>query len=189
MAKVKNQQPTPEATEQLAQQFSFIEKNAKTITISVIAVIVIIVGIILYNNYVVEPRENEASTAIAKGQDLFGAQQFEVALNGDSATFKGFVALASEYSDTKAGNHANLYAGLCYAKLDKWTEAAQYIEKFDTQDDKMISPAAIGALGNVYAHLEQLDKAVETLKKAAKMADNNSLSPTFLIQAGEILES
>ena len=77
MAKVKNQQPTPEVTEQLAQQFSFIEKNAKTITISVIAVIVIIVGIILYNNYVVEPRENEASTAIAKGQDLFGAQQFE----------------------------------------------------------------------------------------------------------------
>ena len=131
MAKVKNQQPTPEATEQLAQQFSFIEKNAKTITISVIAVIVIIVGIILYNNYVVEPRENEASTAIAKGQDLFGAQQFEVALNGDSATFKGFVALASEYSGTKAGNLANLYAGLCYAKLEKWQEAAQYIEKFD----------------------------------------------------------
>lgn len=188
MAKVKNQQPTPEVTEQLAQQFSFIEKNAKTITISVIAVIVIIVGIILYNNYVVEPCENEASTAIAKGQDLFGAQQFEVALNGDSATFKGFVALASEYSGTKAGNLANLYAGLCYAKLEKWQEAAQYIEKFDPQDDQMISPAAVGALGNVYVRLEQFDKAVETLKKAAKMADNNSLSPTYLIQAGEILE-
>jgi len=53
----------------------------------------------------------------------------------------------------------------------------------------MISPAAIGALGNVYAHLNQLDKAVATLKKAAEAADNNSLSPTFLIQAGEILES
>lgn len=35
----------------------------------------------------------------------------------------------------------------------------------------------------------RLDKAVEHLKKAASMADNNSLSPTFLIQAGEILES
>ena len=29
----------------------------------------------------------------------------------------------------------------------------------------------------------------KTLKKAAKLADNNSLSPTFLMQAGEILES
>ena len=53
----------------------------------------------------------------------------------------------------------------------------------------MISPAATGAVGNVYAHLNQLDKAVSLLKKAADAADNNSLSPTFLIQAGEILES
>ena len=73
--------------------------------------------------------------------------------------------------------------------MDKWQEAAQYIEKFDTQDDQMISPAALGALGNVYAHLDQLDKAVSTLTKAAEKADNNSLSPTFLIQAGQILES
>ena len=53
----------------------------------------------------------------------------------------------------------------------------------------MVSPAAVGALGNAYAHLNQLDKAVTNLKKAAEMADNNSLSPTFLVQAGEILES
>jgi predicted negative regulator of RcsB-dependent stress response len=39
------------------------------------------------------------------------------------------------------------------------------------------------------AHLKQLDKAVTHLKKAAEKADNNSLSPTFLIQAGQILES
>ena len=189
MANTKNQNTAPAAEEQLNQTESFFLKNQKAIVISIIAIVVIIAGIILYNNYVVEPRENEASTAIAKGQDYFGAEQFELALNGDSASYKGFIQIAKEYSSTDAGNLANLYAGLCYAKLDKWTEAAQYIEKFDTQDDKMISPAAIGALGNVYAHLEQLDKAVETLKKAAKMADNNSLSPTFLIQAGEILES
>ena len=60
----------------------------------------------------------------------------------------------------------------------------------------MISPAAEAALGDAYAHLNQLDKAVEAFKKAADMADskadddtNNSLSPSFLIKAGEILES
>ena len=59
-----------------------------------------------------------------------------------------------------------------------------------------VTPAAPAALGNAYAHVKQLDKAVENLKKAASMADgeaegnaNKSLSPTFLIQAGEILES
>ena len=97
--------------------------------------------------------------------------------------------MAADYSSTEAGNLANLYAGLCYAGLGKWNEAAKYLEEFDTQDDQMISPAAEGALGNAYAHLNQLDKAVTHLKNAAKNADNNSLSPTFLIQAGEILES
>lgn len=180
---------TAATSEQAIQEPSFVEKNAKAIVIGVIALIVIITGCILYNKYVSEPHEIEASTAIAKGQDYFGGQEYEIALNGDSASFKGFVALANEYSGTKAGNLANLYAGLCYANLDKWAEAASYLEKFDEQDDQMISPAAIGALGNAYIYLQQYDKAVETLKKAAKAADNNSLSPTFLIQAGEVLES
>ena len=53
----------------------------------------------------------------------------------------------------------------------------------------MISPAAEGALGDAYANLNQLDKAVDHWKKAAKMADNNTLSPIYLIKAGEVLES
>jgi tetratricopeptide (TPR) repeat protein len=131
----------------------------------------------------------KASTALAKGQQLFQAQQFEQALNGDSTGYAGLLNIASEYSSTDAGNLANLYAGLCYANMEKWQEAAQFIEKFSGSDDMMITPAAMGALGNVYAHLEQYDKAVSTLVKAAEKADNNSLSPTFLIQAGQILES
>jgi tetratricopeptide (TPR) repeat protein len=135
------------------------------------------------------PNEQKASTILAKGQQYFQAGDFQKALNGDSAQYKGFLSVANEYGSTKAGNLANLYAGLCYAQMDKWQEAANYLEKFNGADDELISPAAIGALGNAYAHLNQLDKAVSNLKKAAEKADNNALSPTFLIQAGEILES
>lgn len=188
MANTKNQNTAQNIDEQVNQP-SFIEKNAKAIIIGIVAIVLIVAGLIVYNSYVVEPREEEASTAISKGQDYFNNQQFEMALNGDSVNYKGFVALANEYSSTKSGNLANLYAGLCYAKLDKWQEAANYLEKYDAQDDQMISPSAIGALGNAYIYLQQYDKAVETLKKAAQAADNNSVSPIFLIQAGEVLES
>ena len=41
--------------------------------------------------------------------------------------------------------------------------------------------------GICYAQLGQLDKAASTLLSAADKADNNSLSPIFLMQAGEIL--
>ena len=188
MANIKNQQAAP-VEQPISQSEAFFLKNKKAIIAAVIAIVVIIAGIVLYKTYVSGPNELKASTAIAKGQDYFMTDNYQKALNGDSASYKGFIALAKEWSGTKAGNLANLYAGICYAKLDKWQEAAAYLEKYDGSDDAMVSPAAIGALGNVYAHLNQLDKAVSTLKKAAEMADNNSLSPTYLIQAGEILES
>ena len=190
MANTTNQQQAAPTMEQsLNQSEAFFLKYKKAIIAAVVALIVIVAGIVLYKTYVSGPREVKASTAIAKGQEYFQAANYEMALNGDSVNFKGFAKLADEYSSTAAGNLANLYAGLCNAKLGKWEDAVKYLEKYDAADDQMISPAAEGALGNAYAHLNQLDKAVSHLKKAAEKADNNSLSPTFLIQAGEILES
>ena len=189
MANVNEQQGALNVEETLNKSEAFFLKYKKAIIYGVLAVIVVIAGVIVYKQYVSAPREDKASTALAKGQKYFQQDLYEKALNGDGAGYAGFVKVASDYSSTEAGNLANLYAGLCYAGLGKWNEAAKYLEEFDTKDDQMISPAAEGALGNAYAHLNQLDKAVSHLKNAAKNADNNSLSPTFLIQAGEILES
>ena len=189
MANVNEQQGALNVEETLNKSEAFFLKYKKAIIYGVLAVIVVIAGVIVYKQYVSAPREDKASTALAKGQEYFQQDNYEKAHNGDGAGYAGFVKVASDYSSTEAGNLANLYAGLCYAGLGKWNEAAKYLEEFDTKDDQMISPAAEGALGNAYAHLNQLDKAVSHLKNAAKNADNNSLSPTFLIQAGEILES
>lgn len=189
MANVNEQQGALNQEPTLNNSEAFFLKNKKAIIYGVLAVIIIIAGIIVYKQYVSAPREDKASTALAKGQEYFQQDLYEKALNGDGAGYAGFVKVADDYSSTNAGNLANLYAGLCYAQLGKWNEATKYLEEFDAKDDQMISPAAEGALGNAYAHLKQLDKAVKHLKSAAKNADNNSLSPTFLIQAGEILES
>ncbi len=189
MANVNEQQGALNQEPTLNNSEAFFLKNKKAIVYGVLAVIIIIAGIIVYKQYVSAPREDKASTALAKGQEYFQQDLYEKALNGDGAGYAGFVKVADDYSSTNAGNLANLYAGLCYAQLGKWNEATKYLEEFDAKDDQMISPAAEGALGNAYAHLKQLDKAVKHLKSAAKNADNNSLSPTFLIQAGEILES
>lgn len=189
MANVNEQQGALNPEQTLNNSEAFFLKNKKAIIYGVLAVIIIIAGIIVYKQYVSAPREDKASTALAKGQEYFQQDLYEKALNGDGAGYAGFVKVADDYSSTNAGNLANLYAGLCYAQLGKWNEATKYLEEFDAKDDQMISPAAEGALGNAYAHLKQLDKAVKHLKSAAKNADNNSLSPTFLIQAGEILES
>jgi len=181
MAK-NNVNATPVEEQQVAKTEAFFEKNKKMVTGCLAAVIIIIAGIILFNNYYLTPRANEASTELAKSQQLFEQQQYDKAL-------EGFQKVAADYSSTDAGNLANLYIGICQANLGKWQEAVNALESFSGKGDQMISPAAEGALGDAYANLNQLDKAVEHMKKAAKMADNNTLSPIYLIKAGEILES
>ena len=177
-----NPQVAPVEEQQVSKTVAFFEKYKKAIIGCVVAVVAIIVCVILVNNYYLEPRSNEASTELAKSQELFDAQQYDKALTG-------FQKVANEYSSTDAGNLAQLYIGLCQANLGKWQEAVNALENFSGKDDQMISPAAEGALGNAYANLKQYDEAVKHLTSAAKMADNNSLSPTFLMQGGEILES
>ena len=185
-----------EATENINNREAFFMKYKKAILIAVAAIIVVIAGVFLYISQISGPREEKASTALSKGQTYFNNEMFEQAVNGDGAGFVGFAKLADEYSGTKAGNLANLYAGLCYANLGKWAEAQKSLDAFSTEGDQMISPASQAALGDAYAHLNQLDKAVDAFKKAADMADskaeddtNNSLSPIFLIKAGAVLES
>ena len=183
------QQSAPVSVEEtLNKSEAFFLKYQKAIIGDVVALIVIVAGWVAYDYYVAAPAAEKSSTALAKGQEYFANNQFELALNGDSTGYAGFLKLAAEYGGNE-GNLANLYTGLCYANLDKWDEAVKYLEKFSSKGDQMISPAVEGALGNAMAHLDKLDEAVKHLKKAAEMADNNSLSPTFLIQAGEILES
>ena len=173
----------------------FFLKFKKQIITGVVVVLLVVAGAILYNVFVAGPREDKASTAIAKGEQYFNEEQFDKALNGDGAGYAGFVKIASDYSSTDAGNLAKLYAGLSFYNLGKYTEAVTYLEKFSTKGDAMVSPTATAALANAYAQTGNVDKAISTLKKAADMADiksedvNNSISPTFLLQAGKLLES
>ena len=181
-----NKNVQAQETESLNIREAFFLKYKKAIIIAVVAIIVIIAGVFGYVSQISGPREDKASTMLAKGQTYFANQMYEQALKGDGAGYVGFTKIADEYSSTDAGNLANLYAGLCYAHLGKFDEAVKALESFDG-DDQMVAPAMKGAMGNCYAQLGQLDKASSMLLKAADEADNNTLSPIYLKQAGEIL--
>lgn len=172
--------------EALTQSEAFLIKNKKTIIGVVVAIIIIIAGVTMYKNLYAQPREAKAQAALFQGQQYFEMNAFEQALNGDSIGYEGFIKVADEYSGTKAANLAQAYIGICYAKMGKNEEAIQALNNFDGSD-QMVAPAIKGTIGNCYAQLGELDKAASTLLDAASQADNNTLSPIFLMQAGEIL--
>ena len=186
MAEQKNQNEHLNVEDALTQSEAFLIKYKNAIIGGVVAVIIIVAGFIMYKNLYAEPREEKAQAALFKGQEYFEQDAFEQALNGDSMGYTGFLKVADDYSGTKAANLAKAYAGICYAQLGKYEEAVKMLDSFNGKD-QMVAPAILGAAGNCYAQLGQLDKAASTLLSAADKADNNTLSPIFLIQAGEIL--
>ena len=186
MAEQKNQNEHLNVEDALTQSEAFLIKYKNAIIGGVVAVITIVAGFIMYKNLYAEPREEKAQAALFKGQEYFEQDAFEQALNGDSIGYTGFLKVADDYSGTKAANLAKAYAGICYAQLGKYEEAVKMLDSFNGKD-QMVAPAILGAAGNCYAQLSQLDKAASTLLSAADKADNNTLSPIFLIQAGEIL--
>ena len=186
MAEQKNQNEHLNVEDALTQSEAFLIKYKNAIIGGVVAVIIIVAGFIMYKNLYAEPREEKAQAALFKGQEYFEQDAFEQALNGDSIGYTGVLKVADDYSGTKAANLAKAYAGICYAQLGKYEEAVKMLDSFNGKD-QMVAPAILGAAGNCYAQLGQLDKAASTLLSAADKADNNTLSPIFLIQAGEIL--
>lgn len=186
MAEQKNQNEHLNVEDALTQSEAFLIKYKNAIIGGVVAVIIIVAGFIMCKNLYAEPREEKAQAALFKGQEYFEQDAFEQALNGDSIGYTGFLKVADDYSGTKAANLAKAYAGICYAQLGKYEEAVKMLDSFNGKD-QMVAPAILGAAGNCYAQLGQLDKAASTLLSAADKADNNTLSPIFLIQAGEIL--
>ena len=186
MAEQKNQNEHLNVEDALTQSEAFLIKYKNAIIGGVVAVIIIVAGFIMYKNLYAEPREEKAQAALFKGQEYFEQDAYEQALNGDSIGFVGFLKVADDFSGTKAANLAKAYAGICYAQLGKYEEAVKMLDSFNGKD-QMVAPAILGAAGNCSAQLGQLDKAASTLMSAADKADNNTLSPIFLMQAGEIL--
>jgi predicted negative regulator of RcsB-dependent stress response len=175
MAKQKVQKGNNEMNDALSKSEAFFLKYKKAILGCLAAIIILVIGIVLFNNYK-NSRNEEASTALAKCQELIMMGDFEKALKGDSLGSKGFIGIIDEYGSTKAGNLAKLYAALCCTELGKWQDAEKYMNEFEGQDDILITPAAMMAKGDIYANLKKPDEAIECFKKAAKMADDNSLN-------------
>ncbi len=162
MAEQKNQNDHLNVEDALVQSEAFLIKYKNAIIGGVVAVIVVVAGFIMYKHLYAEPREDKAQAAIFKGQEYFDQDAFELALNGDSIGFTGFLKVADEYSGTKAANLAKAYAGICYAQLRKYDEAVKMLDSFNG-NDQMVAPAILAATGNCYAQLGQLDKAASTI--------------------------
>ncbi|HEU0136523.1 MAG TPA: tetratricopeptide repeat protein [Flavobacterium sp.] len=170
---------------------AWIEKNQKLILSIVGLLALITVGYLLYQKFVMEPKETEAAEAMFVAQQNFqqaadGTKSdslYNLALKGSEGQF-GFVEIADEYSGTDAGNLANYYAGIAYLNTGKYNEAIASLEKFKS-DDIVLSALSKGAIGDAYSQKNQPKEALEHYKKASETNKNDFTTPLYLLKAGK----
>ncbi len=186
----KKGQKQPEAVEEVQEQLSasaqWIERNANIITWVITGIIVVILGFILLNRYVFEPKSQEAGSENAKAVIYFDKGDFQTALNGYNADCIGFAQIADDYKHYKAGKLAALYAGICEYKLGEYEEAAEYLKRFDA-NDRNISPAAKMLLGDTYVEMEEYGKAAKAFEAAAD-SKNEIVAPMALKKAAFVYQ-
>ena len=165
----------------LSRTEQFLETHQKSIMIAVGAIIVVVLLILGYQKFIIQPGEEKARNEIFMAQKYFESDSLQKALHGDGQN-PGFMEIIDNYGSTTTGNLAKYYAGLSYLKLGEFENALKYLGKFDSGDPLVMS-MALGAQGDAYLELGKNDKAISYYLKAAGKK-NDFTTPMFLMKAG-----
>ncbi len=186
----KKKKPTDHGLENVENVLSktekYIEENQKSLTIIVIVIAAIIAGYLGYKKLFLEPAELEAQSEMYIAEKYFEADSFRLALEGDGS-YLGFIDIIDEYGITKCANLAKYYAGICHLRLGEYEEAIENLKKFDS-DDVLVASIAMGAIGDAYIELGELEEGLEFYLKAAERKKNDFTSAIYLKKAGLIYE-
>ncbi len=167
--------------EALVTTTSWVERNKNAISWTVLAIVAIVLAVLAFQNYYLIPKSNEADNEVAKAVVYFQQNDWAQALNGDSLECDGFLATAEDYSSTRGGKLAALYAGLCYYNLEQYEDAIKYLKKFKAHDLN-VAPATLQKIGDAYVALDQTAEAISYFKKAAA-SKNAVIAPMALKKA------
>jgi tetratricopeptide (TPR) repeat protein len=166
---------------------AFIEKYQKQILIGVGVALIIVLAVLSFNNFYLQPREVRAENEMSKAQAAFAVDSFKIAVDGKGVQIMGFKEIASQYSITQSGKLATAYAGICYYKLGQFENAIKYLSQFSSKD-KNFATTVLGLTGDCYVELGEKAKALSYFEKAADK-ENEVISPVYLKKAGLVYES
>ena len=180
------EQKKDEMVHEVSSSERFLVKNQKTIMSVLVAIIAVIALFLAVKQFYFEPREEKAQEALFQSVLVFEQESYELALNGNEE-FDGLLTVIDNYGSTKAGNIANVYAGLAYYELGDYENAKTYLSKFSA-NDALIAPAVTAAIGNALVNMDNAAEAVKYFEKAAKSANNEVFSPIYLFKAANVYE-
>lgn len=175
---------TEDLYNRVEEEKSFFEKNLVGILIGAVVVIGAIFGIRYWMN-------SSAAADRATVDEIWRAEtylhsetpNYQAAIAGDSLGNDGLEVLADDLSGTMGGNIATYDLGIAYLNNGQYNEAIEALSSVSF-DDQMVSTVAIGAIGDAYSQLGDLNAAIENYEKAIANSDNSFTCPIYLKKCG-----
>lgn len=149
----------------------FIEKNAKLLAGIFGALILVILGYFVYQQFVVAPKNEEAMKTFLAAQKNLQEGKDKEALGGKSGANPGFLGTYDKYSETNVGKLSAYNAGLLKYKEGKYKEAFELLEKFSS-DNKTLMALKYGAMADAKSGMNQNNEALSLLEKAISASDD-----------------
>ena len=103
----------------------FQDNYGRKTAIGLSLLLILVLGYFGYKQFILDPKEEQATEAMFRAEDYFRADSTRLALNGDAVN-AGFVKIISRYKGTKAADLAGFYAGACYLKLGDFNNAVKH---------------------------------------------------------------
>ena len=188
MAKNKNEgKETVEFFEDLdkrnLQSERFIERYAKQIGIALGVVLLGILGYFAYDQFVVGPKNDEATIEFLAAQKNLAQGKDDLALGGKSSANPGFLGTYQDFSGTKAGKLAAYNAASLEFKKGNYQKAYDMMDNFSSPN-KILMALKFGLMADAQANLNKSDDALATFDKAISASNDDFTSYYFTRKAG-----
>ena len=163
----------------------FIERHSKTLVGIFGALLVAVLGYFAYQQYVIKPKNEEATKSYLSAQKQLSEGKDKEALGGKSAANPGFLGTFNEFSGTDVGKLSAYNAGLLKFKEGKYQEAYDLLDKFSSDND-ILTALKFGAMADCQSNLNKTAEALSTLDKAISASSDPYTSYYFTRKAGTL---
>lgn len=166
----------------------FIEDNSRNLMLAIAAIAVVIVAIVGYGKFIVEPAETAANEDAWRAEQYFMMDSLDLALNGDGL-YPGLYDIIDDHSGTKAAARAGFELGVVLRKQGDFEGAIAAFGDAGLGDDVLSILADIN-IGDCEVELGNYDAAgsafSSAISKAGRSIGEDYLAPIALYKGAVV---
>lgn len=163
----------------LKQQFKE-NKQLRMITFCIVAVLVVLIGYLVYRQFVWAPENEKSKEAYYPGLNYASQDSTDRAI-------EELQPIVKKYDGTVGGENAQLTLARQYMEKGQFKKALELLEE-TSFSDTYLRVGAIGLQGDCFSDMGKYKEALEKYEEAAETNENDKTTPEYLFKAALVCE-